>query len=81
MYKEIRKGQAWHGDIIKVSASIYDDSIITNNWNLHFVKRTQFLRIDSISNNGTIKAHDKTGKRILTSIDAPGILAVYSPQK
>lgn len=61
-YAEINKLCIFDGDLIRVLCRCYDESIISEKWGLHFVDRIKFFRVDSINNNGTIKAHDLSGK-------------------
>lgn len=56
MYRQIRTGEAQAGDVLKVAACVYDENIYSKKWGLHFVIRNQFFVIDSVSNNGTVKA-------------------------
>lgn len=52
------------GSIIRVLESIYDTSIISNKWHLHFITVPSFYKIISITNNGSITAKDKHGNII-----------------
>ena len=49
---EVRKEQAWDGDIIKVRESVFDESWHSKKYHDHFVTRTNYYIIKKISNNG-----------------------------
>ena len=61
-YAEINKLHVIDGDIIRVLCRCYDDNIISQKWAVHFVDCIKFFKVDSVNNNGTIKAHDLSGK-------------------
>lgn len=77
-YKEIRKGMIFDGDIIKIVDSVFDESIKSKCWPENFVNQIKFLKVDSITNNGTIRAHDKNRHFYLLSASEPKIIAAYT---
>lgn len=77
-YKEIRLGMLFDGDNIKVMDSVFDDSIKSKSWTKNFVNQVKFLRVDSVTNNGTIRAHDKNSRFYLLSANESKIIAAYT---
>lgn len=71
-------GNAFSGDIVKIKDSVFDKSIKSKCWSENFVNQTRFLRVDSVTNNGTIRAHDKNRKFYLLSATEPKIIAKYT---
>lgn len=76
--KEVRKGEAQAGDIIKVRESVFDESIGSRKWYINFTKRTNFYIIVYISNNGNaiVKSHKNPCRNINIFLDST-IQAVY----
>lgn len=77
-YKKIRTGMVFDGDIIKILDDVFDESIKSKCWSKNFVKQTKFLKVDSVSNNGTIKAHDKNQRFYLLYAGEKRIVAAYT---
>lgn len=77
-YKKIRIGMVFDGDIIKILDDAFDESIKSKRWSENFVKQAKFLRIDSVTNNGTIRAHDKNRRFYLLNTNEPKIIAAYT---
>lgn len=77
-YKSVSLGMLWSGDIIKIVDRVFDDSIKSKCWAVNFVDQVKFLRVDSVTNNGTIRAHDKNKNPYLLSTINPKIIAAYT---
>lgn len=77
-YREVRLGMLFDGDIIKIKDSVFDESIKSKCWAENFVNQVKFLRVDSVTNNGTIRAHDKNRRFYLLSAAEPKIIAAYT---
>lgn len=77
-YKKIRLGMLFGGDIIKILDDVFDESIKSKCWSENFVKQAKFLRVDSVTNNGTIRAHDKNRRFYLLNANEPKIIAAYT---
>lgn len=77
-YKEIRLGMLFDGDIIKINDSVFDESIKSKCWTENIVNQVKFLRVDSVSSNGTIHAHDKNKRFYLLSAQEAKIMAAYT---
>lgn len=50
-YREIRMGAVWDGDVVTMTMWEYDDSIISDKWEVHFVPRKRFFAVHRATNN------------------------------
>lgn len=77
-YKEKRLGMVFGGDIIKIKDSVFDESIRSKCWSKNFVDQIKFLRVDFVSNNGSIRAHDKNKRIYWLSVINSDIMSAYT---
>ena len=77
-YKEISKMQVFDGDVIKYIDSVYDDTIFSKNWNVHFIKCVRFLRVKSITNNLNARCIRSDGSMMLVNMVDDRVISAYT---
>lgn len=77
-YREIRKGETYPGDILKLKDTVWDETIGAGSWNGNFKNEIRYYKVEKITNAGNAWINNGRKRKLVNVYTDREVLAAYT---